>query len=47
VKILKRKYKLGKTITVRVPDPIKTELDRVRECADVAGFDVGATLRES
>ena len=47
MKILKRKDKLGKTITVRVPDAIKTELDRLRERADAAGFDVGATLRES
>jgi hypothetical protein len=47
VKILKRKDKLHKTITVRVPDAIKTELDQVRERADAAGFDLGATLRES
>ena len=47
MKVLKRGEKLGKTITVRVPDAIKTELDQLRERADAAGFDVGATLRES
>ena len=47
MKILKRRDKLGKTITVRVPDAIKTELHLLRERADAAGFDVGATLRES
>ena len=47
MKILKRRDKLGKTITVRVPDAIKTELDQVRERAGAAGFDLGATLRES
>ena len=30
MKVLKRRDKLGKTITVRVPDAIKTELDRLR-----------------
>jgi hypothetical protein len=47
MKILRRRDKLDKTITVRVPDAIKTELDQVRERADAAGFDLGATLRES
>jgi hypothetical protein len=47
MKILKRRDKLGKTITVRVPEAIKTELDQLRERAEAAGFDVGATLRES
>jgi hypothetical protein len=47
MKILKRRDKLDKTITVRVPDAIKTELDQVRERADAAKFDFGATLRES
>src|SRR5262249_53402578 len=47
MKILKRRDKLAKTITVRVPDAIKTERDQVRERADAAGFDLGATLRES
>ena len=47
MKILKRRDKLGKTITVRVPDAIKTELDQLRERADAAGFDLAATLRES
>ena len=47
MKILKRRDKLDKTITVRVPEAIKGELDQLRQRADEAGFDVGATLRES
>jgi len=47
MKILRRKDKLNKTITVRVPEAIKGELHQLRERADAAGFDVGATLRES
>ena len=47
MKILKRRDKLDKTMTVRVPDAIKGELDQLRARADAAGFDVGATLRES
>jgi hypothetical protein len=47
VKILKRKDKLHKTITVRVPEALKAELDQLRERAVAAGFDLGATLRES
>ena len=47
MKILKRRDKLDKTITVRVPDAIKAELERLRARGDAAGFDVGATLRES
>ena len=47
MKILKRKEKLDKTITIRVPDGIKTELDQLRERAEAAGVDLGATLRES
>jgi hypothetical protein len=47
VKILKRKDKLHKTITVRVPDAFKAELDQLRERAVAAGFDLGAMLRKS
>ena len=47
MKILKRKDKLHKTITVRVPEALKAELDQLRERAVAAGFDLGATLRES
>jgi hypothetical protein len=47
MKILKRRDKLDRTITVRVPEAIKTELDQLRQRAETAGFDVGATLRES
>ena len=39
MKIHKRRDKLGKSIPVRVPDAIKTELDHLREHADPAGFD--------
>jgi hypothetical protein len=47
MRILKRRDKLDKTITVRVPETIKCELDQLRQRADAAGLDVGATLRES
>jgi hypothetical protein len=47
MKILKRRDKLDKTITVRVPQAIKGELDLLRQRADAAGFDAGATMRES
>ena len=41
MKILKRRDKLDKTITVRVPEAIKGELDQLRQRADAAGFDDG------
>ena len=47
MRILKRKDKLHKTITVRVPEALKAELDQLRERAVAAGFDLSATLRES
>ena len=47
VKILKRKDRLYKTITVRVPEALKAEPDQLRERAVAAGFDLGATMRES
>ncbi|MBV8138651.1 MAG: hypothetical protein JO121_23935 [Deltaproteobacteria bacterium] len=47
MKILKRRDKLGKTITVRVPTATKIELDQLRKRAVAAGFDLGTTLRES
>jgi hypothetical protein len=47
MKILKRKDILSKTITVRVSPQVKAEFDQLRERADAAGFDLGATLRET
>jgi hypothetical protein len=47
MKVLKRRDKLDKTITIRVPEATKTGLDQLRQRADAAGFDFGATLRES
>ena len=47
MKILKRRDKLDNTITIRVPEAMKTRLDQLRQRADAAGFDFGATLRES
>ena len=47
MRILKRRDKLDKAITVRIPDAIKAELERLRARANAAGFDMGATLRES
>jgi hypothetical protein len=46
VKVLKRKDMLTKVIAVRVSPRAKTEFDELRERADAAGFDIGATLRE-
>ena len=45
--VLKRKEERTATITVRVPASIKAEFDRLRERADAAGFDLGATLAET
>ena len=47
MRVLRRKDILSKTITVRVSERAKTEFDELRERADAAGFDVGATLRET
>ena len=47
MKILKRRDKLDKTITIRVPEAMKTQLDQLRHRAEAVGVDVGATLRES
>jgi post-segregation antitoxin (ccd killing protein) len=47
MKVLRRKDILSKTITVRVSQRAKAEFDQLRERADAAGFDVGATLRET
>jgi hypothetical protein len=47
MKILKRKDKLDNTITIRVPKAMKAGLDQLRQRVDAAGFDFGATMRES
>jgi hypothetical protein len=45
--VLKRKEERTQTITVRVPESIKAELDRLREESNAAGFDLNATLSEA
>src|SRR5262249_1335026 len=45
--VLRKKDERTDTITVRVPSSIKAELDQLRERADVAGFDLNATMTES
>lgn len=47
MKVLKRKDMLTKVIAVRVSSRVKAEFDQLRERAESAGFDVGATLRET
>ena len=47
MRILKRRDKVGKTTTIRVPDAIKVGLNELRERADAAGFVLRATLGES
>ncbi len=46
MKVLKRKDMLTKVIAVRVSSRAKAEFDELRERADAAGFDIGATLRD-
>jgi hypothetical protein len=45
--VLKRKDERTQTITVRVPESIKAELDRLREESNAAGFDLNAMLSEA
>ena len=47
MKVLKRKDTLTKTITVRVSPRLKSEFDAICERANAAGFDIGATLRDT
>jgi hypothetical protein len=47
MKVLKRKDTLTKTITVRVSPRLKSEFEEICERANAAGFDVGATLRDT
>lgn len=46
MKVLKREDILTKVIAVRVSSRAKAEFDELRERADAAGFDIGATLRD-
>ena len=41
---LKRKADPTTTITLRIPTPIKNEIDRLRPIADARGFDVNTSL---
>ena len=45
--VLKRKEERTATITVRVPESIKAEVDQLRPRADGAGFDLNATIAEA
>jgi len=45
--VLKRKDERTQTITVRVPESIKAELDRLREESNAAWFDLNAMLSEA
>ncbi len=45
--VLKRKEEPTQTITLRVPASVKAEIDRLRERASEAGFDLNATICES
>ena len=45
--VLKRKDEPTQTITLRVPASVKAEIDRLRERANEAGFDLNATMGES
>ncbi|HUO04880.1 MAG TPA: hypothetical protein VMU16_06735 [Candidatus Binataceae bacterium] len=47
MKVLKRKHRLEQTITIRVSDILKRQLDELRERSTIAGFDFNATLREA
>ncbi len=45
--VLRKKDERTQTITVRIPSSVKAELDQLRQRADVAGFDLNATMSES
>ena len=47
MKVLKRKDVLTKTITARVSPRLKSEFEVICERANAAGFDIGATLRDT
>lgn len=45
--VLKRKEERTEVLTIRVPGSVKSEIDRLRERASEAGFDLNATICES
>jgi hypothetical protein len=45
--VLKRKEEPTESITLRVPASVKAEIDRLRERANQAGFDLNATMCET
>lgn len=45
--VLKRKEEPVESITLRVPASVKAEIDRLRDRAGAAGFDLNATLCDS
>ncbi|MGH7812398.1 MAG: hypothetical protein ACREQI_00140 [Candidatus Binataceae bacterium] len=45
--VLKRKEESVESITLRVPASVKAEVDRLREKATAAGFDLNGTLCDS
>jgi len=47
VGVLKRKEERTEVLTIRVPSSVKGEIDRLREQASEAGFDLNATICES
>jgi len=47
MKILKQKPEPTSTISIRVPNSLKTELDALRSQCNDAGFDLGASLTEA
>jgi hypothetical protein len=47
VSVLKRKADRTTTITLRIPESIKSELDQLRPLADANGFDVNMSLVEA
>jgi hypothetical protein len=45
--VLKRREEPTETMTLRLPASVKAEIDRLRERASEAGFDLNATICES
>jgi len=45
--VLKRREEPTETMTLRLPASVKAEIDRLRERATEAGFDLNATICES
>ncbi|HEY6418775.1 MAG TPA: hypothetical protein VIX59_07225 [Candidatus Binataceae bacterium] len=45
--VLKRREEATGTLTLRIPASVKAEIERLRERAGEAGFDLNATICES